>query len=568
VVLQFFFLAPKMTSNDTMMVQLSMGFEFGNLFTDSIVEVEVLPDLSPQVKFLNRVLNIKFFASTFNGIVKPLSVPSDSIAYPRTVMAALVTSPDSPLHEKVDQDHVSSIFHAIDTLRRTSDAAEYLGVDREDFRLAMSYRSESDSRIVHYPLTDEEKLRVRNQLENFLIFQIQNWLLGLVPQGTGPVFFARPKTTTQSSRIEQHISSLFTGGSNPTYPIADSDGLHLIKDVLNLLASTSSNRIVREMASEITVSVAPMAPVATMNWGDIRQRRRGNGFTSGESMQDPMTRKILEIDEWVKNRRIVDQSIVMHDFTHFSKSQQEMIFWVCKKFQSQLQLVRLNENFKKIQKPISVISTRAPPSIEDFSDLAFLRPPPPVSQLPKSVKIANVNFQIETLNKTVDTQKITIASLTDELVELRATIRSKDHMISELTNHCVRMKAHLFAYSDQMEDGTACEEFEYAKMWAEIEKLRIEKISLKNNYRGYASSSALFDETQKRNLKIRDEIIDLLNFVIVRTLGPAKQVSDEVNFAISKIRELMSSRDNAAAEEVGATPDLPAQQQYPRSYCS
>ena len=42
-------------------------------------------------------------------------------------------------------------------------------------------------------------------------------------------------------------------------------------------------------------------------------------------------------------------------------------------------------------------------------------------------------------------------------------------------------------------------------------------------------------------IRKRDEIIDLLNFVLIKLIGENKEVclSSEINFAISKIRDLM-----------------------------
>jgi len=520
-----------MTIDEEVIASVTTAYEVEGLFADTVVEVNQLPCSLAQVDFLRKVFGIQFFACTKSGIVRQLAVPSDSIPYPKSVIAALTTSPDSPVNDPNTLEELVSVLTAIERIQAGDcDVSAHLGVDKEDLRLTTMYRSETDSRIVHYPLTDEEKSRLKIKLEFFLSFRIQTWLLERIPEKNGPIFFRRPADTA-SSTLVKHIASLFTGSTSVSGNESPTDWL-FIKDVVNLLGTTSSNRVVRELVADVMAHVVqPTQPVT--GWGGIRQRRRGvqSSTIPGISV-DPISRKIQEIIEWSKSKRFLDQSIVMHDFSIFSKNQEILIKSVFRKYLSQHRLLE--------QKPLpkltlSSASTRAPPSIDESFPPFF-----PKHSIPESFRVAQLNHEIETLNSQLASHDQIIADLRHQLSTSRASIRSKDHIIAELTNHCIRMKAHLFAYSEEIEDGTAVEEYEFAKMWTEIEKLRIEKNWLTGQHVG--SGQSAHNHSTSKDLRIRDEIIDLLNFIIVRIGGFHNNIPDEVRFAVSKIRDLMANK--------------------------
>jgi hypothetical protein len=90
-----------MTIDDEVIASVTTAYEVGGLFADTVVEVKELYCSLSQVDFLRKIFGTQFFACTKTGIVRQLAVPSDFIPYPKSVIAALTTSPDSPVSDPI-----------------------------------------------------------------------------------------------------------------------------------------------------------------------------------------------------------------------------------------------------------------------------------------------------------------------------------------------------------------------------------------------------------------------------------------------------------------------------------
>jgi hypothetical protein len=438
--------------------RVTQAYNAAGLFENTLVQVDELPKLSSSAKLISEIFpSCKIFAISCNGdIVKKFFVPSASIPYPKSVIAALSASPA--------RTDLAAILNAIENFD-DDNVSTLLGVESEDFRLAIGYRSEFvNSRLTHYPRSVAEREIVVGEFINFMTCEIQVWIVDQVDVSPGPIF------------VLENFSNTDLKVRN--YP--------LIKDVLTLLATSSCNKVMREMASQVGQE-SPEPDSA--GWGGIRKRRPVQKQPENTGMS---------------GRRIIDQTIVMHEIDILYGKMKSTILSVSKSFVGRKFLQGLS--FFASKKSVSSLSTRAPPSMDFW-------PSAPLATAELEHKIRLLSSELEERSATI--------------VSLKQTIQSREFMIAELSNHLVHLKAQVFAYADEIEEGVA--ETDLATLWTELEKLKIENKLISSES---GTSFRIHQELRKR-----DEIIDLLNLVIVKICGT--NPSDEVRFAEEKIHRLM-----------------------------